>query len=278
MKLRIALWLVALSVVPLLGGVARLAGMAGVDGQPMDARFVQSPMPALVHILAASLFSVLGAFQFESRLRQAWPRWHRVAGRLVMLCGLLAATTGVWMTLAYVIPPELQGRILFWVRLAVGSGMALALVLALQAIRGGKVPSHTTWMLRAYALGQGASTQVLFLLPPQLLSGEAVTGLPRDLLMTAAWAANLFVAESIRRQQESKSLRVAAGTSARCDRDPSVAEHLGSPAPPDLVHPRGGTTRRAPHHRRRSPDASGPRAASPHSSSAAHPAASGGTP
>jgi hypothetical protein len=37
---------------------------------------------------------------------------------------------------------------------------------------GCKFPAHQAWMLRAYALGQGAGTQVLFLLPPQLLSGE----------------------------------------------------------------------------------------------------------
>jgi hypothetical protein len=105
------------------------------------------------------------------------------------------------MTLQYAIPPPLQGSLLFWVRLAVGSGMALSLVLAVRAIRDGNVPSHQAWMLRAYALGQGAGTQVLFLLPPQLLSGEAVTGTPRDLLMTAAWAANVLVAESIVQRQ-----------------------------------------------------------------------------
>ena len=215
MKLRIADWLVALSVVPLLGGVARLAGMAGVDGQPMDTRFTQNPMPMVVHIFAASLFSVLGAFQFESRLRAAWPLWHRVAGRVLVLCGLLAAATGVWMTLAYVIPPDLQGRLLFWVRLAVGSGMAMALVLAIRAIRGGNVLRHQAWMLRAYALGQGAGTQVLFLLPPQLLLGEAVTGMPRDLLMTAAWAANVLIAESVLRTQETKAPR---GLASGCPR------------------------------------------------------------
>ena len=201
MNFRVAYWLVALSAVPVLGGVARLAGLAGFEGAPNDARFSQSAGPVVGHILCASLFSVLGAFQFESRLRRDWPRWHRYAGRVLVLCGLLTAATGVWMTLQYAIPPPLQGSLLFWVRLAVGSGMALSLVLAVRAIRDGNVPSHQAWMLRAYALGQGAGTQVLFLLPPQLLSGEAVTGTPRDLLMTAAWAANVLVAESIVQRQ-----------------------------------------------------------------------------
>ncbi len=206
MTRRIALGLVALSAVPLLGGAARLAGMTGSHGGPMDARFVQSPWPVTVHILSASLFAALGAFQFDSSLRRTWPRWHRMAGRAVLLCGLLAATTGVWMTWAYDIPRELQGPILFWVRVAVGSGMAMALMLALHAIRRGELPGHQVWMMRAYALGQGAGTQVLFLLPPQLLLGEAVTGSPRDLLMTAAWLANLAVVEWVWRATSHRGL------------------------------------------------------------------------
>ncbi|MBT9595033.1 MAG: DUF2306 domain-containing protein [Vitreoscilla sp.] len=195
MTLRTAYWLVALSVVPLLGGVARLAGLAGVDRAPMDTRFAHNPLPAIVHIVAASVFSVLGAFQFESGLRRAWPRWHRYAGRVLVLCGLLTAATGVWMTVQYAIPRPVQGSLLFGVRLAVGGAMALSLVLAVKAIREGNVPSHQAWMLRAYALGLGAGTQVFFLLPPELISGEPVTGILRDALMTAAWAANLLVAE-----------------------------------------------------------------------------------
>ena len=49
-------------------------------------------------------------------------------------------------------------------------------------------------MVRAYALGQGAGTQVLLLLPVTVLAGE-VTGLARDVVMTGAWLGNLAVAE-----------------------------------------------------------------------------------
>ena len=51
-------------------------------------------------------------------------------------------------------------------------------------------------MIRAYALGQGAGTQVLVLLPWMLVSGES-GGLTRDLLMSLAWTINVVVAESI---------------------------------------------------------------------------------
>ena len=118
----------------------------------------------LGHIIAASLFSVLGALQFESDLRRNWRRWHRYAGRVLVLCGLLTAATGIWMTLRYAIQPQLQGRLRYWVRLAVGSSMGLALVLGVRAIRGGDGSAHQAWMMRAYALAQVAGTQAQALL------------------------------------------------------------------------------------------------------------------
>ena len=51
-------------------------------------------------------------------------------------------------------------------------------------------------MIRAYAIGQGAGTQALILLPITLISG-APLGLRRDVLMIAAWIINLAVAEWI---------------------------------------------------------------------------------
>src|SRR5688572_18637057 len=64
------------------------------------------------------------------------------------------------------------------------------------------------FMIRAYALGQGAGTQVLVLLPWMLLSGES-GGLTRDLLMTLSWAINIVVAESIIRFRGPATLRSA---------------------------------------------------------------------
>jgi hypothetical protein len=51
-------------------------------------------------------------------------------------------------------------------------------------------------MARAYALAQGAGTQALLLLPLTIAFGE-ITGLVRDLALTAAWIVNLAVVEWI---------------------------------------------------------------------------------
>ena len=42
---------------------------------------------------------MLGPLQFAAGFRRRWPAWHRVAGRLLVGCGLLVGLTGLWMTL-----------------------------------------------------------------------------------------------------------------------------------------------------------------------------------
>ncbi|HEU4580567.1 MAG TPA: DUF2306 domain-containing protein [Polyangiaceae bacterium] len=186
--------LLALSLVPTLGGIARLARMWG--DAPEDARFLQAPLPVTLHVISATLYCLLGAFQFSPGFRLRWPGLHRGAGRWLTLCGLLAGATGFWMTVFYPIPTSLQGPLLYGVRLAVASAMMASLLIAWRSILRRDVPRHEAFMIRAYALGQGAGTQVLVLLPWMLLSGQS-GGLTRDLLMTLSWVINLVVAEAI---------------------------------------------------------------------------------
>jgi hypothetical protein len=72
--------------------------------------------------------------------------------------------------------------------------MAASLCLGVAAIWRRDIRSHQAWMLRGYALGLGAGTQVLTHLPwfvfPSI-QGE----LTRALLMGAGWAINLAAAE-----------------------------------------------------------------------------------
>ena len=106
---------------------------------------------------------------------------------------------GVWMTAVYAIPAGMQGPLLYCVRLAAGLAMIAAILIAWSSILRRDVARHEAFMIRAYALGQGAGTQVFVLGPWMLITGEQ-TGLTRDLLMTLAWAINLAVAERIVRR------------------------------------------------------------------------------
>ena len=75
------------------------------------------------------------------------------------------------MTVFYAIPAEMNGPALIVMRLVLGTAMAAAIVVAFLAIRRGDVRTHSAWMTRAYAIGLGAGTQLLTLLPWTLAFG-----------------------------------------------------------------------------------------------------------
>lgn len=188
--------LIALSLVPVLAGGARLAHlMMGPPITPEDVRFVAAPGPVIVHIMAVTLYCLLGAFQFAPGWRRRHPRWHRMAGRILVPCGLLAALTGLWMTQFY-LRIATDSAALYGMRLAVGAAMVTAIVLAVDAVRKRNYRSHGAWMIRAYALGQGAGSQVFTHLPWFILVG-APGPTSRAWLMAAGWAINIVFAEWI---------------------------------------------------------------------------------
>jgi hypothetical protein len=152
--------LVVLSLVPMYGGIVRLWSLSA--GATVDnARFVATPTPVVLHVVGATLYAMLGAFQFSGDIRRRWPGWHRGAGMVLTLCGLLTGLTGMWMAAVYRIPEGLQGPVLLGVRMLVGTAIEVAIVLAWLAIRRRDVSTHEAWMLHAYALAQGAGTQAL---------------------------------------------------------------------------------------------------------------------
>jgi uncharacterized membrane protein len=207
----VPLALIVLSAIPFIGGAVRLVGLAG--GQeitPDNARFFAMPLPVVLHILSATPFCILGAFQFAPGFRRRRPGWHRIAGRLLVLCGLAAGLSGLWMTLFYPLYPRLQGELLYGFRLLFGSAMVLSIALGLRAILRRDIARHRAWMIRGYAFGQGAGTQALTFLLWFLLLGTP-SALTSELLMGASWLINLVVAEWVIRRLSSKGRQRRAG-------------------------------------------------------------------
>jgi hypothetical protein len=123
-----------------------------------------------------------------------YPKWHWLVGRLLVGAGFIAAITGLWMTHYYSFPDDLQGVLLYIVRILVGVAMIAFILLGLSSILKKRIEQHKAWMIRAYALGQGAGTQVLITIPWLLTIGEPM-GLTRDILMSLAWGINILVGE-----------------------------------------------------------------------------------
>lgn len=198
--------LILLSLVSVAAGIYRLAQLAGgAEITPANARFFASPLPVVLHIVSVSFYAILGAFQFVPSLCQRRRSWHRIAGWIVIPCGLVAALSGLWMTLFYPWPAG-DGVILYGLRLLFGSGMLLSILLGVAAIRQRDFARHGDWMLRGYAIGMGAATQTLTLLVGELLVGPP-NEFSRALLMGAAWVINLAVAEWIIRRRPARPAR-----------------------------------------------------------------------
>jgi uncharacterized membrane protein len=197
--------LVVLSAIPLSAGTLRLVQLAGGPAiMPADHRFAGFPVALVVHIVGAAVFALVGALQFLPRLRRR--SWHRRAGRVLTVAGLLVAGSALWLTLFYQAQPG-TGGLLYGFRLVFASAMAACLVLGFAAIRRRDVDAHRAWMTRAYALGLGAGTQVFTEGLTEAVFGTAqVSG---DLAKGAAWMINLAVAEWVIRRARAPRPAVA---------------------------------------------------------------------
>jgi uncharacterized membrane protein len=209
---RVPLALVALSLIPVIAGSVRLTDLStGSTHMPQDAHHPDMPVALIVHIVSATVYSLIGAFQFSAGLRRRHARWHRAAGRVLVATGLAVALSALWLTLTY--PTEAgTGPVLYWSRLLFGLAMIACLVLGFRSVRARKFQSHRAWMIRAYALGLGAGTQVVTIGLAEATLGTSTVVI--DVATAAGWAVNLAVAEAIvRRPHRAQSRRTRGRTS-----------------------------------------------------------------
>lgn len=203
--------LVGLSAIPLTAGTFRLLQLFGGPAViPADGRFASQPAPLVVHIIGATIYVLLGSMQLVPAFRRRHLTWHRRAGRVLAVAGLMVAGSALWMTIGYAAKPG-TGDLLYVLRLIFGSAMVAALLLGFTAARRHDNQAHSAWMIRAYAIGLAAGTQAL---TGGILLGTGELG--ADLTKAAGWVINLAVAEwIIRRGGPSHRPRPRRGTTSR---------------------------------------------------------------
>jgi hypothetical protein len=150
--------LIMLSAIPLTAGPLRLTQLAGGPAViSADHRFASFPLPLVVHIVGATTYALVGILQFVPRFRRRHPAWHRRAGGVLAVAGLLVAISALWMTLFY----EAQlgtGDLLYVLRAVFASAMAACLVLGIAVVRRRDIPAHRAWMIRTSAIRLAAGT------------------------------------------------------------------------------------------------------------------------
>jgi hypothetical protein len=207
---RFALFLLAL--IPVLTGGVILAsmyfGLSNDFNQPTDIiRRDHYPLAVVGHIIGGTLMLMLGFIQFSSTLRRRWPALHRWSGRLLVAAGAYFAISGLVMNAS---PGAQADSVLYDTTQNVMAGVFLTvLFLGIRAIRQRRTADHRAWMIRSYAITLGVGTQTVILLPVFLLTGTPPQGLVPDLVVIAAWAVNLTVAEWVIRGPERRRSQAA---------------------------------------------------------------------
>ena len=140
--------------------------------RPDNARFFCAPFPVPLHIVSVALYSLLGASQFAPGFRCRRPEWHRAAGRILVVAGLGAALSGLWMAMFYAIVTA-DSALLHALRLFFGAAMAVSI-------------------LPGYFAIQRRDVMAL------------------SLMMGAAWMVNLAVAEWLIRRQRVAAVKAVA--------------------------------------------------------------------
>jgi uncharacterized membrane protein len=157
-------------------------------------RLFHYPIWAALHFTAGGLWAVLAPFQLWGRIRSRFIAFHRAAGRIAAVAGVITALSGISLVFAMPERPVSERSVMtsFFLLFLFFLGKAVA------AIRARNIAAHREWMVRMIALGLGPMTQRIIF--PVFLLSFGIRSTPQfwDLFVTAAWlggAINLFVCE-----------------------------------------------------------------------------------
>jgi uncharacterized membrane protein YozB (DUF420 family) len=193
---RLPCLLIGLSLVPFAATANRLVQMLSSDVPPgLDAiRCHGLWSPLTLHMLTGALFLALAAVQFSPELRARRRAWHRNAGRVAVLAGIVSGVTGIWL-IAACPPGQFATPVQNGVRLGAGLGLAVSLLLAFRAIRRRDFADHRAWMIRGFALGVAGTAQAV-LIGLWVAAVDPLTPQSATALITLGFALPLAVAEA----------------------------------------------------------------------------------
>lgn len=117
-------------------------------------RYVAHPWVGYGHIVPGVVYLVLAPIQLSRRIRTRHYALHRRLGRVLLGCALLSGSLALvlGLFLAWGGAVESVASVVF------GAWFLVSLVLAVRAVRGGRVAEHRRWMVRAFAVSLGIAS------------------------------------------------------------------------------------------------------------------------
>lgn len=176
---------------------------ANVRHPGVRAHFIEMALPLRVHIFASVFALALGSLQFAPRLRKAWPRLHRVAGRLYLGVGVgLGGLSGLYMALNAFGGPLARAGFALLALAWLYTGLE-----AYRAIRRGQVAEHRQWMVRNWSLTLAAVT-LRFYLPAAVAAGIDFTT-AFAAIAWLCWVPNLALAQYLLARERAPRVQAA---------------------------------------------------------------------
>jgi uncharacterized membrane protein len=149
----------------------------------LDDLFAHYPVLTLIHILAGLLFMMVGPLQFSRTLRGRYPKFHRVNGRIFLVCAAIVGISALVMSLGM---PAIGGVNQAAATTLFATFFLFALGRAFRHIRRREMALHREWMIRAFGTGLGVAT-----IRPIIgffFATSRLTGLtPHEFFGTAFW-------------------------------------------------------------------------------------------
>ena len=149
-------------IVTLMPVVARGYQAPAVKSNPaaaqlaaMDDLFAHYPKLTLIHIVPGLIFMILGPLQFSSSIRVRHLAWHRLSGRIFVVCGTVVGISALVMSIAM---PAIGGVNQAAATALFATFFLFALCKAFWHIRRLEVALHREWMIRAFSIGLAVAT------------------------------------------------------------------------------------------------------------------------
>ncbi len=150
-----------------------------------------------MHVLGGATFGILGPIQFGRVLARRYGRLHRVMGRVFVAAGAMISLSSLGLLWHF---PDTYSVAMNIGRLLFGIALGVALAIAMQAIRKRDFTRHRNWMIRAYAIGIGATAVTMVFFPIYVITGAPPMGLAADVVFLGSWTACVVFAEGLVRR------------------------------------------------------------------------------
>lgn len=131
--------------------------------------FHEHPVITRLHVTLGAVYLGLAMLQFVGRVRERWPRVHRVSGRTAVFAGVVSGATAFLMTAMF----PYSGPAAMAVVGPFAFLFLLSLVRGLWLARARRFAEHREWMIRAMAVGTSIATMRLVFVPALLILGES---------------------------------------------------------------------------------------------------------